>query len=163
MLAMDPKQRASMPDILGHPWILKGNKTPVANFVPTREPLTCPLDGDVIKRMTGFDLGTPSTILQQLTRIIESDEYQAGARLYRTQANKAEQPAEERVNTRSLFGRYGRSRSGASDLSISSAFTPPAVGVDPLNAYDPLVSIYYLVREKMDRDDRVQESSRKTK
>ncbi|KAF3358783.1 hypothetical protein VdG1_05337 [Verticillium dahliae VDG1] len=76
--------RAAMPEVMSHPWMLK-------------EP-------EVITAMTGFNFGSPDNIKAQLTRTIESEEYQR------------------------------------------------ALGSDPLNAFSPLVSIYYLVREKQERD-----------
>lgn len=61
MLVTDPKQRASLAEIMVHPWMNKGFNAPPENYLPVREPLQLPLDQEVIEKMTGFDFGPPTT------------------------------------------------------------------------------------------------------
>ncbi len=75
MLVTDPKQRATLQEIMCHPWIMKGYGAPPENFLPVREPLQLPLDPAVVQAMTGFDFGSPETISAQLTEVLESQEY----------------------------------------------------------------------------------------
>ena len=75
MLVTEPKQRATMLEVLNHPWMTKGYSGAPENHVPPREPLSLPLDQDVINAMTGFNFGPPEVIKSQLTRVIESEEY----------------------------------------------------------------------------------------
>ena len=75
MLVTDPKQRATLQEIMNHPWMTKGFGSPPENYLPVREPLTLPLDPTVIQAMTGFDFGPPETIQAQLTEVLESQEY----------------------------------------------------------------------------------------
>ncbi|PKY09020.1 Pkinase-domain-containing protein [Aspergillus campestris IBT 28561] len=149
MLVTDPKQRASLAEIMSHPWMNKGFSAPPDNFLPRREPVNLPLDADVIEKMTGFDFGPPDYITNQLLKILESEDYQ-----HAVKTNVREQPLPvHSEKKRGVFDFYKRRSSAASrdTLSAPSAEVVP-LGTDPLNAYSPLLSVYYLVKEKMDRE-----------
>ncbi|CAD6446266.1 729be0f0-a69a-4062-8245-24753447cfb3 [Sclerotinia trifoliorum] len=81
MLVTDPKQRATLQEIMSHQWMIKQYGSPPENYLPVREPLTLPLDDDIINSMTGFDFGPPELIKQQLTDVIKSAEYGHAVRL----------------------------------------------------------------------------------
>ncbi|SPO02651.1 related to serine/threonine-specific protein kinase KIN1 [Cephalotrichum gorgonifer] len=153
MLVTDPKQRATMQEVLNHTWMTKGYPGPPENYLPHREPLDLPLDQEVINAMTGFNFGSPETIRAQLTRTIESDEYQRALRLYQRERDLP-QPSKEIEKRRGFgFDFYRRRSSGNSRDTLT---TPSSEGLqlghDPLNAFSPLMSIYYLVREKKERE-----------
>ncbi|KAJ5097079.1 hypothetical protein N7456_007800 [Penicillium angulare] len=149
MLVTDPKQRASLAEIMSHPWMNKGFSAPPENFLPHRDPLQLPLDQEVIEKMTGFDFGSPDYITAQLTKVLESDEYQHAVRL-----NFREQPSNNQSERkRGVFDFYKRRNSAASRDTLSAPSAEAIqLGNDPLNAYSPLVSVYHLVKEKIDRE-----------
>ncbi|KAI8226726.1 Protein kinase kin1 [Colletotrichum sp. SAR 10_99] len=153
MLVTDPKQRATMLEVMSHPWMTKGYNGPPDNHLPPREPLTLPLDSDVVNAMTGFNFGPPDSIKAQLVRTIESEEYQRAVRLYQRE-KELPQPAKDVEKKRGFgFDFYKRRNSGNSrDTLTAPSSEALQLGNDPLNAFSPLVSIYYLVREKQDRD-----------
>ncbi|GKT94154.1 protein kinase kin1 [Colletotrichum tofieldiae] len=153
MLVTDPKQRATMQEVMGHPWMTKGYSGPPDNGLPLREPLTLPLDSDVVNAMTGFNFGSPDAIRAQLTRTIESEEYQRAVKLYQRE-KELPQPTRDVEKKRGFgFDFYKRRNSGNSrDTLTAPSSEALQLGNDPLNAFSPLVSIYYLVREKQDRD-----------
>ncbi|OJJ49740.1 hypothetical protein ASPZODRAFT_58243 [Penicilliopsis zonata CBS 506.65] len=148
MLVTDPKQRASLAEIMAHPWMNKGYHGPPENYLPSREPLQLPLDPEVVEKMTGFDFGPPEYITAQLTKVLDSDDYQ-----HAVQTNLREQSAPNlSEKKRGVFDFYKRRNSASRDtLSAPSAETVP-LGNDPLNAYSPLISVYQLVKEKLDRE-----------
>jgi len=150
MLQTDPAQRITLTEIMGHPWLVKGFNTPPENYLPHREPLQLPLDDDIVERMTGFDFGTTEYIRTQLTQTISSDEYQRAVRL---SARKSTAQTPEAEKKRGMFDFYKRrnSMSSREHLPISSSEDLHR-GLDPVNAYSPLISVYYLVREKRDRE-----------
>ena len=153
MLVTDPKQRATMQEVLTHPWMVKGFNGPPDNYLPNREPLTAPLEPEVILAMQGFNFGTPESINAQLTKIIESEEYQRAIKLY--QREKDLPPPAKDAEKRRPFGFdfYKRRNSGNSRDTLSAPSSEAlSIGNDPMNAFSPLVSIYYLVKEKQDRD-----------
>ncbi|KAK4127305.1 Pkinase-domain-containing protein [Parathielavia appendiculata] len=154
MLVTDPRQRATMHEVMNHPWMIKGYNGPPDNFLPHREPLKLPLDEEVIAHMTGFKFGSPDHIREELTRKITSPKYQAAARRVEKEREQP-QPTPKDVDRRRGFGFdfYKRRNSITSrdTLTNGSADGLP-IGDDPLNAYDPMISIYYLVREKLERD-----------
>lgn len=82
MLVVNSAQRATMEEVINHPWMIKGFDGPLPSYTVPRAPLTLPLDHDVIRGMTGFDFGTTEAIESKLTEVIESDEYQDALRRY---------------------------------------------------------------------------------
>ena len=151
MLVTNPKERATMTEIMNHPWITKGFNCPPENYLPYREPLELPLEPEVVEKMTGFDFGTPEYITSQLTAILQSEEYQNAVRM-----SKTEQPSQAPTGgekKRGVFDFYKRrnsisSRENVGNMSVEAL----PVGNDPVNAYSPLISVYYLCREKRDRE-----------
>lgn len=150
MLVTDPKQRASLAEIMTHPWMNKGFSSPPENYLPHREPLQLPLDQEVIEKMTGFDFGPPEYITSQLTKVLESEDYQHAIRLNFREQPPALNHAERK---RGVFDFYKRRNSAASRDTLSAPSAEAVqLGNDPLNAYSPLISTYHLVKEKLDRE-----------
>ncbi|CAI7628104.1 unnamed protein product [Penicillium bialowiezense] len=151
MLVTDPKQRASLAEIMSHPWMNKGFSNPPENYLPHREPLQLPLDQEVIEKMTGFDFGPPEYITAQLTKVLESEDYNHAIRLnFREQQQPVSNHPERK---RGVFDFYKRRNSAASRDTLSAPSAEAVqLGNDPLNAYSPLVSTYHLVKEKIDRE-----------
>ncbi|EJT80061.1 CAMK/CAMKL/KIN1 protein kinase [Gaeumannomyces tritici R3-111a-1] len=151
MLVTDPKQRATMAEVMSHAWMTKGYSGAPENYLPHREPLTLPLDQEVVNGMTGFSFGPPEVIKAQLTRIIESEDYQRSVRVL-AREKEMQQPPREQEKKRG-FGFYRRRNSFSSKDTLT---TPSSEGLqlgnDPLNAFNPLVSVYYLVRERQERN-----------
>ncbi|KAM7224049.1 protein kinase kin1 [Rhypophila decipiens] len=154
MLVTDPKQRATMQEVMNHPWMLKGYNGPPDNYLPHREPLSLPLDPEVIQHMTGFKFGPAEYIQNELTKRIKSPKYQAAIKRLEKE-RELPPPAPKDVERRRGFGFdfYKRRNSVTSrdTLTNTSAEGLP-IGDDPLNAFDPMISIYYLVREKLERE-----------
>jgi hypothetical protein len=151
MLVTDPKQRASLHEIMNHPWMTKGFGAPPDNYLPPREPLQLPLDPAVIQAMTGFDFGAPELIRAQLTKVIESDDYQRAVRIY-TREREYQTPNNEKKRGFG-FDFYKRRNSTTSrDTLNTPSVEGLQLGADPINAFNPLISVYYLVREKQERD-----------
>ena len=150
MLVTDPKQRATLSEIMNHPWITKGFNTPPENYLPHREPLQLPLDNTVVQKMTGFDFGSSEYITKELTRVIESDDYQSAVRL---SARDSLNNAASGEKKRGVFDFYKRRNSTTSrDTLPNMSAEAVQLGSDPVNAFSPLISIYYLVREKQERE-----------
>ena len=150
MLVTDPKQRASLVEILNHPWMVKGFNAPPENYLPHREPLQLPLDELVVEKMTGFDFGPSDYISRELTKVIQSDDYQHALRLNTRDAVIGTHGGEKR---RGVFDFYKRRSSTTSrDTLPNSSAEAVQLGSDPTNAFSPLLSIYYLVREKQERE-----------
>ncbi|KAI2608002.1 hypothetical protein GGR54DRAFT_391815 [Hypoxylon sp. NC1633] len=153
MLVTDPRQRANMHEVMNHPWMIKGYGSAPENYLPAREPLSLPLEPEVISAMTGFNFGPPEVIKAQLTKVIESDDYKRAVALL--QKEKEMPPVPKDIEKKRGFGFdfYKRRNSGSSRDNLTTPSSDALqLGVDPLNAFSPLVSIYYLVKEKQERD-----------
>lgn len=142
-----------MHEVMNHPWMIKGYGGAPENHLPLREPLTLPLDPEVINAMTGFNFGPPEVIKGQLTRLVESEEYHKAIQLLEKEKDLPPPPKDVEKKRGFGFDFYKRRNSANSrdNLAVSST-EALALGIDPLNAFSPLLSIYYLVREKQDRD-----------
>ncbi|KAI7047472.1 hypothetical protein KC352_g46053, partial [Hortaea werneckii] len=100
--------------------------------------------------MQGFDYGTADVITAQLTRIIESDDYQRAVR-YAEKQRMQQTPDTERK--RGVFDFYKRRNSVNSRDTLNTPSTEAIqLGQDPVNAFHPLISVYYLAAEKMQRE-----------
>jgi len=152
MLVTDPRQRATLQEIMTHPWLMKGFSAPPENHLPHREPLTLPLDPQVISGMTGFEFGSSEVIMSQLTRIVSSEEYQNAVKQAQRDAPHASSYPERKKPF--TFDFYKRRSSTCSKDTLTNLSTEvlPYTSTDPINAYNPLVSVYYLVREKLERE-----------
>jgi hypothetical protein len=136
----DPNRRATMSEVLTHPWTNKGHDMPVDNYLPHRPPLTLPVDMEVVRGMTGFEFGTEQDIKSQLEEVISSPEYQNAAKIISRNSS-------EQINS----GMHSRNKN--LQHSAKRQFNMP--NDDPQSvpaAYHPLISIYYLVKERMERN-----------
>lgn len=127
----------------------KGFNGPPENFLPQREPLQLPLDPVVVNKMQGFDFGTATYIQEQLTRILESEDYQSAVRRY--VRDDSIQGGLSGDRKRGMFEFYKR-RNSTSREGLSAPSTEAIRGYDPINAYSPLISVYMLAKEKIDRE-----------
>ncbi|KAG0638458.1 kinase-like domain-containing protein [Tuber brumale] len=157
MLVTDPRNRASLQEILNHPWLLKGFHGPPDNHLPHREPLTLPLDPQVVREMTGFEFGAAETITAQLSKIIDSEDYQSAVRNAASSTPLASPNPERKKGFGFDFYKRRSSASSKDTLTNPSSeiLTHHPMYPDPINAYNPLISIYYLVREKLEKERRL--------
>lgn len=135
MLVTHRKQRATMSEVIVHPWMNKGYDAPVENYLPKRKPLQLPIDMNVVRGMRGFEFGTEKAIKSELEAIITSEAYQSSAKQVELMSERSfeEVPSSHLLRRRSF------------SYAMNDPQSMPA-------AYHPLISIYYLVQERMQRD-----------
>ncbi|KAF8968001.1 serine/threonine-protein kinase KIN2 [Entomortierella lignicola] len=131
MLVTVPSQRATMAEVLAHPWMNKSYDLPQPSYCPQRSPLTEPLDMNVIRGMTGFEFGTEQEIEQRLLSIIRSESYQTAAKNWHALNMSVSGTLSHKKKMQSFAIREA-------ELQV------------PLTT--PLTSIYHLVREKQARE-----------
>ncbi|QPG73653.1 hypothetical protein FOA43_000965 [Brettanomyces nanus] len=120
MLVVDPRNRASLHEVISHPWMTKGYGGPPSNYLPHRTPLQSPLDPEVIKTIVSLDLGnSDQQVYQDLNDILASDQYRLVVRNWYFKASQ--------------------------DVQYDSSLRDPTYG------YHPLISIYFLVDEMIQR------------
>lgn len=124
---------------------------PPESFLPHREPLQLPLDQEVIAKMTGFDFGTAEYITSQLENVIQSEEYQRAVLYAAHRPSVASDLDRKKGGMFSDF--YQRHKSTVSKDTLTHPSSEAVnLGEDPVNAFSPLISIYYLAREKLERE-----------
>jgi hypothetical protein len=123
----------------------KGHEEPIRNYLPHRQPIDT-IDMELIKGMHGFGLGSPEEIKEKLSSIISSPAYQSAA----LQIDKNFQKKESDDHEYASRPRWRRSLSSRKKTIDRDDFRSlPAM-------YDPLVSIYYLVKERKESEERKQ-------
>jgi len=165
MLNTNPQERATLQEVLNHPWMTKGYDGRPDSHLIIREPLRADdLDMDVIKRMQGFTFGTPEEIHENLTKILTSEQYlrcvqtweasrdrsRGGANGSSTGSNTlsvdSESPKKKRFSgfdlKRKIFKEEKKAEEGVQNVKEP---------LDPSSGFDPLISIYFLAREKKER------------
>ena len=199
MLVTNPAQRASLSEVLSHPWMCRSFPGPPDSHLVHREPLRADeLDRQVIAGMKGFEFGTEEEIERKLIEVLESDAYYRAVEHW------------ERKRIQGTNGRNGNSGTWGGSMSNSSialsydngystntspkkskrfsgfdyyrkklfspSSSPPASPLnspptsqshlshtsltdihareprDPTYGFHPLISIYFLAREKMERE-----------
>lgn len=180
MIDVNPHTRASLNEIMSHPWMLQDHGAPEPTFLPKRKPLTATsLDPAVIEGMTGFEFGSPQEIFQELHKVLCSEEYLAAVARHEDPATASaaveavghvqsaateSAPRGNRLSRQISAGinfyhrHLSRSSSDVQDTSASVESTPGVKGpLHPCYGFHPLISVYFLVKEKMDREKLGQE------
>ncbi|KAI9269595.1 kinase-like domain-containing protein, partial [Helicostylum pulchrum] len=143
IFVVNPKERITLSGIQAHPWMNKGHEEPIRNYLPHRQPLES-IDMEIVNGMHGFGLGSPEEIHQKLQRIVSSSAYQVAAL-------KIDQNFQKKANddqTLASRPKWRRTLSTRRKIQMHDDFQSlPAM-------YDPLVSIYYLVKERKESDER---------
>jgi serine/threonine protein kinase KIN1/2 len=163
ILVVDASKRATVQEIAQHPWMTKGGEGPLENYFPTRLPLSLPLDDEVIRGMTGFEFGAQDEIRRHLTTIIQSRAYiKASEQYLRSMESAMSAAIAEKSEKRKPFSLEFYKRKSSSQNGSWSDSNPASASSlnfeDPTIAYHPLLSIYYLVQEKLERDRQVAQS-----
>ena len=210
MLVTNPSLRATLTEVMNHPWMQRGYTGPPDSHLPEREPLRPPdIDMAVVKMMTGFEFGEPRDIERKLRDVLESELYKRAVDLWeRRRVAKASStwgragespsssttafnsmqslrdlgyespasPTKKNTGSRRFSGfdfyRKKLFSPGSSPPSTPMSKSPPGsnpYGVpmgaqgageggqrgepaDPTKGFHPLISIYFLCKEKMERE-----------
>jgi hypothetical protein len=140
MIVTNRKKRATMSEVIVHPWLNKGYDSPVENYLPKRKPLQLPIDMKVVHGMRGFEFGPEESIKEELEFLISSDEYQQAAKYLEASV--------------CLPATNGPTHHRSNLLKRRSFMLPPNDPQSMPEAYHPLISVYYLVQERMQRENK---------
>ncbi|KAF9530809.1 hypothetical protein CPB83DRAFT_850357 [Crepidotus variabilis] len=210
MLVTNPAQRATLAEVMSHPWMVRGFMGPPAIHMVHREPLRPEeLDRQVIKNMKGFEFGTEEEIERKLVHVLESESYQRAVQHWErkrsvgnlngnattssgstynngasglsnsslaisfdsavgkndyassTVTSTSSTPASTKKSRRfsgfdyyrkKLFSGASTSQAGSNGDSNGRGTPAEREPVDPTRGFHPLLSMYYLAREKLERE-----------
>lgn len=95
MLVVSPSERATMREVIHHPWMNKGFDSIVESYVPERSPLELPLDEEVLNEMVEMNLAADSAVLRfELESVLQSPQYMdAVAAWYDARASSSALPS----------------------------------------------------------------------
>ncbi|EIW67878.1 hypothetical protein TREMEDRAFT_72042 [Tremella mesenterica DSM 1558] len=163
MLVTNPADRATLQEVMNHPFMTKGYDGPPDSHLIHREPLRADdLDPEVINAMGGFTFGTPGQIHDELRAVLTSDLYTSTVTSWEARrvrrgpaastssmalSDTSESPKKKRFSgfdfKRKLF---------REEKKVEEPPPKEKDPVDPTQGFDPLISIYFLAREKMERE-----------
>lgn len=195
MLVTNPPARATLVEVMNHPWMTRGFPGAPDPHLVHREPLRSDeLDRKVIRGMKGFEFGTEEEIERRLLEVLESDAYHRavqywerkrginGSRNGIANGKHWDSPSNTSLGYESAKSDLTASPSKKSKRFsgfdyyrrklFSPASSPPASPMsqspptsqshlslgdarepaDPTYGFHPLISIYFLAREKVERE-----------
>lgn len=166
MLTVNPRKRAALSEISAHPWLTSNGHDPeLDTHIPRRMPLRPEeLDKNVIRHMQGFAFGDVDEIERKLMEILTSDTYLATLAGWDNQRGKSMGPDSLAIAPRDPprppaprpVGDPQVSKSDAGEpLPVDDGELPPPdpATLDPTAGFHPMISIYYLVKEKLEREE----------
>ena len=163
MLVTNPAERATLNEVMHHPFMMKGYDQLPDSHLINREPLRAEeLDQEVINAMGGFTFGTPEQIHDELRTVLTSDAYLSTVAAWEARrvrkgpgassssmalSDTSESPKKKRFSGFDFKRKLFKEEKKADETPVREK--EPA---DPTRGYDPLISIYFLAREKMERE-----------
>lgn len=164
MLVTNPLERATLTEVMSHPWMLKGYDGAADSHLIHREPLKADdIEWDVVCSMGGFTFGEPIEIQQNLHDKLSSEAYLSCVAAWEARRDRkrgpgasgssmalsveSDSPKKKRFSTFDFKKKLFREDKKA-DEPVHREKEP----LDPTRGYDPLISIYFLAREKMERE-----------
>lgn len=165
MLVTNPAERATLTEVMNHPWMIKGYDGPADSHLIHREPLKADdLEWDVINSMDGFTFGEPAEIQHNLYEVLTSEGYLSCVAAWEarrgdkkrgpTASNssmalsvESDSPKKKRFSGFDL-----KKKLFSQDKKSEEVLHREKEPLDPTRGYDPLISIYFLAREKMERE-----------
>ena len=164
MLVTNPLERATLAEVVAHPFMNKGYDGPTDSYLIQREPLRADdLDWEVVNAMGGFTFGTPEQIHEELRAVLQSEQYLNTVAVWEAArkdkrrpgassssmalSDVSDSPKKKRFSGFDLKRKLFREEKKPIEEPAKEKDVP-----DPTRGYDPLISIYFLAREKMERD-----------
>ncbi|WVR03365.1 hypothetical protein IAU60_000356 [Kwoniella sp. DSM 27419] len=165
MLNINPADRATLTEVLSHPFLTKGYDGPPESYLIHREPLRADdIDWDVVTSMEGFTFGTPETIYDDLRAVLQSDAYRSCVMAWEAKKERKRGPSmsSSSMNVSDVSDSPKKKRFSGFDFAkkklfkeekrVEEVLAKEKEILDPTRGFDPLISIYFLAREKMERE-----------
>lgn len=164
MLVTNPLERATLTEVLSHPFMSKGYDGPPESHLIYREPLRAEeLDTDIINAMGGFTFGTPDQIAEELRTVLQSEVYLACLAAYDGRRDRKRGPGtssssmalsdmSDSPKKKRFSGFDFKKKLFKEEKKPEEPVVREKEPLDPTRGFDPLISIYYLAREKMERE-----------
>lgn len=92
MLVVDPAKRATLAEVVQHPWMNQGYEHFTPTYIPERIPLSLPLDPEILRSIAQYDLGSVSFVTEELTKVVSNPEYQLGCDNWYKYAARGQKP-----------------------------------------------------------------------
>ncbi|KAK6904883.1 hypothetical protein I203_105702 [Kwoniella mangroviensis CBS 8507] len=165
MLVTNPAERATLTEVLSHPFLTKGYEGPPDSYLIHREPLRADeIDWEIVQMMEGFTFGSPEQIYDDLRAVLTSDAYLSCVAAYEACKDRRRGPSmsTSSMDVSNVTDSPKKKRFSGFDFAKKKLFKEekkveePVVKekepLDPTRGFDPLISIYFLAREKVERE-----------
>ncbi|WRT63438.1 uncharacterized protein IL334_000343 [Kwoniella shivajii] len=165
MLVTNPLERATLTEVLAHPFLTKGYDGPPDSCLIHREPLRADeLDWEIVNMMQGFTFGSTEQIYDDLRAVLTSDAYLSCVAAHEARKDRRRGPAmsTSSMDVSNVTESPKKKRFSGFDFAKKKLFKEerkveePSIKekepLDPTRGFDPLISIYFLAREKVERE-----------
>ncbi|ORY31949.1 hypothetical protein BCR39DRAFT_524745 [Naematelia encephala] len=164
MLVTNPLERATLTEVMAHPFMNKGYDAPPETHLIHREPLRADeLDWEVINAMGGFTFGGPEHIHDELRAVLTSEQYLSTLAAWEARRDRKRGPGassssmalsdvSDSPKKKRFSGFDFKKKLFKEEKKVEEPVVREKEPLDPTRGYDPLISIYYLAREKMERE-----------
>jgi len=164
MLVTNPAGRATLTEVLSHPFMSKGYDGPPESHLIHREPLRAEeLDWEIINSMGGFTFGTPDQIHEELRTVLQSEAYLTCLTAWDSRRDRKRGPGassssmalsdvSDSPKKKRFSGFDFKKKLFKEEKKLEEPVIREKEPLDPTRGFDPLISIYYLAREKMERE-----------
>ncbi|EJS42735.1 kin2p [Saccharomyces arboricola H-6] len=155
MIVVDPSKRATLKNVIKHPWMNKGYDFRTPSYVPNRVPLTQEMiDNQVLKEMYRLEfIEDIEDTRRSLVQLVTEREYIQLSQQYWDQLSNSKGFSSS-LNNKYLnsTGNQNLIQIQASNNQLQNGTNVPDYNFeDPTLAYHPLLSIYHLVSEMVAR------------
>ncbi|WWC57895.1 uncharacterized protein I303_100430 [Kwoniella dejecticola CBS 10117] len=166
MLVTNPAERATLTEVLSHPFLTKGYDGPPDSCLIHREPLRAEeVDWEIVNMMQGFTFGSTDQIYDDLRAVLTSDAYLACVAQYEARKDRRKGPAmstssmdvssnvtESPKKKRFSGFDFAKKKLFKEEKKVEEPVVKEKEPLDPTRGFDPLISIYFLAREKVERE-----------
>ena len=164
MLVTNPAERATLTEVLAHPFMNKGYDQAPASHLIHREPLRAEeLDLEIVNAMGGFTFGTPEQIHEELRTVLQSEAYLSCVTAWDGRRDRKRGPGASTSSTalsdssdsprkKRFSGFDFKKKLFKEEKKVEEPVIREKEPLDPTRGFDPLISIYYLAREKVERE-----------
>ncbi|ORY62857.1 hypothetical protein BCR35DRAFT_308894 [Leucosporidium creatinivorum] len=130
-------------------WLSAGFSGPPSSHLPPRSPLRADdLDREIIKGMVGFELGSDQEVYEKLRDVLLSDGYRQAVRMW--EGRRA--AGLSRAGGRRDDDSDGAGGGGGVSNGHHGVGGGRVESLDPTRGFHPLISLYFLVKEKIERE-----------
>jgi hypothetical protein len=139
-------------EALSHPWMNRMCPQHLPDYVPQRAPLFAPFDVSILRHLKAMGLGDENVVQRKLGSIVNSSEYKTAIKVWTRDQERIASPSSQPGIRKSFMLALSERRRAEYAKQGNSKFPGGFYEVLCMHTASPLLAMYYLVKEKLERD-----------